>query len=176
MRAGGADPPRPNGERRPHGMRRDLQDLRKLPRSAFVSYQKKHAQPHSPRSRAEARQRLAYPSLSAFAPHRFWRWVSEYWRFRIGRRHPFQTYDGEGGDNGIYRLRGDAREIRIALAGDWGTGTDEAAEVAALIEAWLRTIRSISATSITSETLRRSARISSASVTLAISSRHANGR
>ena len=32
--------------------------------------------------------------------------------------------------------RGDAREIRIALAGDWGTGTDEAAEVAALIEAW----------------------------------------
>ena len=126
-----------SSRRRPvlHGMRRDLQDLRKLPRSAFVSYQKKHAQPHSPRSRAEARQRLAYPSLSAFAPHRFWKWLTEYWRFRIGRRHPFQTYDGEDGDNGIYRLRGDAREIRIALAGDWGTGTDEAAEVAALIEA-----------------------------------------
>ena len=117
-------------------MRKDLKDLRKLPRSAFVSYQKKHAQPHRPRSRAEAAQRLAYPALSAFAPHRVWRWVTEYWRFRIGRRHPFQTYDGEDGDNGVYELRGDAPEIRIALAGDWGTGTDEAAEVAALIEAW----------------------------------------
>ena len=118
MSAGGNEPPRPNGERRPHGMRKDLQDLRKLPRSALISYQKKHAQPHRPRARAEARQRLAYPALSAFAPHRFWRWVTEYWRFRIGRRHPFQTYDGEDGDNGIYQLRGDAREIRIALAGD----------------------------------------------------------
>src|SRR4029077_17099848 len=121
---------------RPHGMRKDLQDLRKLPRSALISYQKKHAQPHRPRARAEARERLAYPALSAFAPHRFWRCVTEYWRFRIGRRHPFQTYDGEDGDNGIYQLRGDAREIRIALAGDWGSGTDEAAQGAALIEDW----------------------------------------
>ena len=49
MSAGGNEPPRPNGERPPHGMRRDLQDLRKLPRSALISYQKKHAQPHRPR-------------------------------------------------------------------------------------------------------------------------------
>ena len=62
--------------------------------------------------------------------------MTEYWRFRIGQRHPFQTYDGEDGDNGVYRLRGDGHEIRIALAGDWGTGTDEAAQVAALIEAY----------------------------------------
>ena len=135
MSAGGNEP-RPNGEGWPHGMRKDLQDLRKLPRSPFISYQKKRAQPHRPRSRAEAAQRQVYPALSAFAPHRFWRWVSEYWQSRIGRRHPFQTYGGEDGDNGLYPLRGDTREIRIALAGDWGTGTDEAVEVAALIEAW----------------------------------------
>ena len=73
MSAGGNEPPRPDGERPRHGVRKDLQDLRKLPRSAFVSYQKKHAQPHRPRSRAEAAQRLAYPGLAAFAPHRFWR-------------------------------------------------------------------------------------------------------
>jgi hypothetical protein len=136
MRASGNEPPRPTGERQPHGARRDLQDLRNLPRSAFIAYQKKHAQPRKPRSRARAAQRLVYPGLAAFAPHRFWKWVTEYWRFRIGRRHPFQTYDGDDGDNGVYRLRSDAREIRIALAGDWGTGTDEAAQVAALIEAW----------------------------------------
>ena len=136
MRASGSEPPRPTRGPRPNGMHRDLQDLRNLPRSAFVSYQKKHAQPHRPRSRAQAAQRLAYPGLAAFAPHRFWKWLTEYWRFRIGRRHPFQIYDGEDGDNGVYRLHGDGREIRIALAGDWGTGTDEAAQVAALIEAW----------------------------------------
>jgi hypothetical protein len=138
MRAGGDEgsSPRLTGERRPHRARKDLRDLTDLPRSAFLSYQRKHAQPHRPRSRAEAAQRSAYPALSAFAPRRFWKWMTEYWRFRIGRRHPFQTYDGEDGDNGIYRLRGDGREIRIALAGDWATGTDEAARVASLIEAY----------------------------------------
>ena len=135
MSASGNEPPRP-AEERPRHARKDLQDLRKLPRSAFVSYQKKHAQPHAPRSRAQAVKHLAYPGLAAFAPHRFWKWLTQYWRFRIGRRHPFQTYDGEDGDNGIYRLSGDAREIRIALAGDWGSGTMRRLEVAALIEAW----------------------------------------
>ena len=137
MRGSEADsPPRRKGERGPHAPRKDLQDLRHLPRSALHSYRKKHAQPHGPRSRAEAVRRGAYPALAAFAPRRFWKWMSEYWRFRIGRRHPFQTYDGGDGDNGVYALRGGGSEIRIALAGDWGTGTDEAAEVAALIEAW----------------------------------------
>src|ERR1700690_1499384 len=107
MRADGKEPPRRRGGRRPDAMASVPQELRAPPRSAFVSYQKKHAQPHRPRARAEARQRLAYPALSAFAPHRFWRWVSEYWRFRIGRRHPFQTYGGEDGDNGIYGLSAD---------------------------------------------------------------------
>jgi hypothetical protein len=92
MHSAGNEPsPRPTGERRSHGMRKDLQDLRNLPRSPLISYQKKHAQPHKPRSRAEASQRLVYPGLAAFTPHRFWKWLSEYWRFRIGRRHPFQT-------------------------------------------------------------------------------------
>jgi len=138
MRAGedAPSPPPQAGEARPHGPRRDLQDLYDLPRSALLSYQRKHAEPGRPRSRAEAVQRAAYPTLGAFAPRRFWRWMSEYWRFRIGRRHPFLTYDGEDGDDGVYELRGDGGEIRIALAGDWATGTDEAAHIASLIERW----------------------------------------
>ena len=138
MHAGGDEPTstRPNGPPRPHAARRDLKDLSGLPRSALLSYQRKHAAPHRPRSRAEAAQRGPTPPLAAFAPRRFWKWMTEYWRFRIGKRHPFLTYDGEDGDNGVYRLKGDAAEIRIALAGDWATGTDEAARVASLIEAW----------------------------------------
>ena len=37
------------------------------------------------------------------SPRRFWRWMTEYWRFRIGRRHPFPDLD-EGGDNGVYNF------------------------------------------------------------------------
>ena len=119
----------------PRGDRRDLQDLVGLPRSAFLSFLQKHVQPQTPRTRAEAAQPSSHPALAAFAPGRMWRWISEYWRYRIGRRHPFQTYDGRDGDRGVYRMRGTDGEVRIALAGDWGTGTDEAAKVAAEIEA-----------------------------------------
>jgi hypothetical protein len=65
-------PQPPTGEGRAHGPRRDLQDLYNLPRSALLSYQRKHAEPHRPRSRAKAAQRPSYPTLGAFAPHRFW--------------------------------------------------------------------------------------------------------
>ena len=115
----------------PHGARRDLQDLRNLSRSAFLAYGQKHAQPRTLRPRAKAARPAQHPGLAAFAPDRLWRWLIEYWRFRIGKRHPFQTYDGQDGDHGVYRLHGSADGIRIALAGDWGTGTDEAFHVAA---------------------------------------------
>jgi hypothetical protein len=116
--------------------RRDLQDLRDLSRSAFLAYAQKHAQPRTARPRTEAARPAQHSNLAAFAPDRLWRWLIEYWRFRIGRRHPFQTYESEAGDNGVYRLQGGAKGIRIALAGDWGTGTDEAFHVAARIRAF----------------------------------------
>jgi hypothetical protein len=114
----------------PHSHRRDLQDLIGLPRSALLSFLQKHMQPRTPRSRVEAAQPASYPALAAFEPQRMWKWFTEYWRYRIGRRHPFLSYAGRDGSNGVYRMRGTDGEIRIALAGDWGTGTDEAAKVA----------------------------------------------
>jgi hypothetical protein len=118
------------------GARRDLQDLRGLSRSAFLAYGQKHAQPGTPRSRTKAARPPQHPNLAAFAPNRLWRWLTEYWRFRIGKRHPFQTYEGSHRDNGVYRLRGGGDGIRIALAGDWGTGTDEAFHVASRMRAF----------------------------------------
>ena len=120
----------------PHSHRRDLQDLVGLPRSALLSFAQKHMQPKAPRTRAEAAQPSPYPKLAAFAPGALWNWLSEYWRYRIGPKHPFKTYDGSDGDNGVYRMRGTDGEVRIALAGDWGTGTDEAAKVGDQIEAY----------------------------------------
>ena len=72
----------------PHSHRRDLQDLVDLPRSALLSFLQKHLQPQAPRTRAEAAAQSSYPTLAAFAPGRMWKWISEYWRYRIGRKHP----------------------------------------------------------------------------------------
>jgi len=62
-----------------------------------------------------------------FLAERFWPWVVSYLR-NIGPRHRFVTYP-EGGNIGVYPL--DLGEpLRIALAGDWATGTDEAEKIA----------------------------------------------
>lgn len=114
--------------------RKDLQDLQDLPRSPFLSFLQKQAQPRAPRSRAAKQQPAKYPKLSAFFSMNVFKWVAEYLSQRFGPRHDFLDYTTSGGDSGIYRLQGDAGTVRIALAGDWGTGTDEAARVAHRIE------------------------------------------
>src|SRR5262249_14571376 len=78
---------------------------------------------------------VSHPILAAFAPQRLGKWIWEYISHRLGRRHPFQSYAASGTDQGVYKLEGDG-EIRIALAGDWATGTDEANAVAKQIAAF----------------------------------------
>src|SRR5215469_1389885 len=120
----------------PTSGRKDLQDLRNLSRAPLFSYAQKQAQPRSPRVKMAALQPAQFPALAAFAPTRLWTWITEYLRYRIGPRHPFLSYSEGGPDNGVYALQGDAQGIRIALAGDWGTGTDEAERIGELIRAF----------------------------------------
>jgi hypothetical protein len=110
-----------------HG--RDLQVFQNLPRSSLASYA----------ARAAEKQQNYHYSLSAFEPHALWQWITEYLGHRFGPRHKFNTYT-EGSGDGVYVLGDDSAiggqrdpggEIRVSVAGDWGTGTDEAAEVAA---------------------------------------------
>lgn len=61
-------------------------------------------------------------------------WVFHYFKTRFGGREEFRTYRGLAGDNGIYRLRGATSSVKVTLAGDWGTGTEEAFSVGRLIE------------------------------------------
>jgi hypothetical protein len=116
--------------------RKDLQDLRNLPRAPFLSYLQKQAQPSARRSRLAASQPAKYPALAAFSPANLCAWITQYLGHRIGRRHPFAHYAKGDRDNGVYRLQGDGGEIRIALAGDWASGTDEAEDIAGLIRAF----------------------------------------
>ncbi len=119
-----SDPPKLQGK--------DLQNFKELPRSALASYV----------ARAAEDQKRFHYTLSALEPHALWQWITEYIGNRLGPRHEFNTYEKSGGDNGIYKLGDDSLiggqpdpngEIRISIAGDWGTGTDESAEVAAMM-------------------------------------------
>ena len=119
----------------PASNRKDLRDLRKLSRSPLLSYLQKQAPPPAPRNKAAALAPPRYPLLAAFSPNRLFKWFWEYLSYRIGPRHRFLVYAEGATDQGIYELKGDP-EVRIALAGDWATGTDEAECVAKLIEAF----------------------------------------
>jgi hypothetical protein len=112
---------------------KDLQVFQQLPRSALGSYI----------ARAGEQQEKSHYTLAALEPQALWQWITEYLGHRIGFRHKFLNYSNAPGDKGIYKLTDNSliggtpdpnREIRISIAGDWGTGTDEAAEVGAMIE------------------------------------------
>ena len=116
--------------------RKDLRDLRNLPRSPLMSFLQKQNQPRAPRPDAAALAPAKHPLLAAFDPRLVWKWITEYLGHRLGPRHPFLSYAKSDPDQGIYKLEGDDEEIRIALAGDWATGTDEADRIAQLITAF----------------------------------------
>lgn len=113
--------------------RKDLRDLRNLSRAPILSYLQKQAQPVAPRDKAAAPAPARYPILAAFTPTRVFTWLRQYLSHRIGPRHPFPTYTTQSKDRGVHRIED---QCRIALAGDWATGTDEAESVAKLIVAF----------------------------------------
>lgn len=66
------------------------------------------------------------------------RWVWHYVKTRIGGKYPFADYETSPADKGVYVLapgNGEAGAVRVALVGDWGSGTREADEVGRRIEA-----------------------------------------
>jgi predicted phosphodiesterase len=75
---------------------------------------------------------LPRPGLAAFLPFQTWRWVSSFAQQIFKPRYgPYPTYEGTG-STGVYAMR-TARAngaVHIAIASDWGTGTQEAAQVA----------------------------------------------
>jgi hypothetical protein len=75
-----------------------------------------------------------YPKLKAFLSSNIFSWIWSYLRLVFERKHPFQSYSNPG-KNGVYRVLPTAgSDVRIGLAGDWATGTDEAHQIALLME------------------------------------------
>src|SRR5690348_9456058 len=107
---------------RPARPRRTAGDLKNLPRSAALS--------HLYRS-AEAVAPPQHPPVSMFSGVALWEWIRHYLAYVFRSKHAFPSHTASP-QHAIYEFQsGDAaEEILIALAGDWGTGTDEAEAVA----------------------------------------------
>ena len=110
-----------------NGRRRDLASLTKLSRKPVLSTARKAADPKQPLTPGEKPPHRMFRNLKAFLPSNLWKWAKEYFRHRFGFKHVFQTYPNPASDNGIYRVK---ENFTVAMASDWGTGTDEAAAVA----------------------------------------------
>jgi len=76
----------------------------------------------------------AFPRLAAFLPQNLWPWVWNYLKSAFTPKYPFPSY-GSNGNHGVYRLSPSrpGAPIKIAMAGDWGSGTDEAYTIATLM-------------------------------------------
>ena len=119
-------------------------DLRKI--EEFCKLRRSPAQSHW-RTQRELRRRAASPGITRLARLKDYlkiqalQWIYHYIKSRFGSRHPFQEYQGT--ETGIYNITPSVPaksvtegedEVRISLAGDWGTGTDEARKIGRLME------------------------------------------
>jgi hypothetical protein len=78
------------------------------------------------RAGASCYSKTTFNPLNAFLPGHLAAWIPHVIRYWFHKKYAFRDYAGPGKGTGIYRI-GDA--ATISLAGDWGTGTDEAQKV-----------------------------------------------
>jgi hypothetical protein len=108
--------------------RRHAGDLVNLPRSAALSHLYLAAEQVAPPNR---------PPESKFSPAALWAWLRNYLAYVLRKKHPFPPYTASP-QQAMYNLLDEngSDAVRIALAGDWGTGTDEAESVATQMKAF----------------------------------------
>jgi hypothetical protein len=71
-----------------------------------------------------------YENLSAYSPTNILAWLKNVGLYWLGAKHPFLTYAAPS--TGIFPMD---NQVKISVAGDWGSGTNEAEKVAAQIRA-----------------------------------------
>ena len=107
---------------------KNLAPLQGLSRVPLVAIAQKQAAPD------QTAPGTMFETLKRFAPSDYVGWITQYIRYRFGRKHAFPAYANPA--DGIYRLDAGGGPIRLGLASDWGTGTDEAHRTGALIAAF----------------------------------------
>lgn len=109
---------------KPHPKFQDQRDLLGLKRSALHS--------HFRQAVDNLADEANFPRLSAFLPQNLWPWIKKYFTYAFNRKHRFLAYPGHG-EKGVYRMVAAhaGQSVKISVVGDWGTGTEEAAKIAA---------------------------------------------
>jgi calcineurin-like phosphoesterase family protein len=110
----------------PRQSQRTIDDLKNLPRSAALSHLYRAAEAASPPN---------HPPESTFAPSSIWEWLRGYSAYILQKKHAFPPYTASP-QEAMYDLRDENghEDVRVSVAGDWGTGTDEAEAVAKHME------------------------------------------
>src|SRR3984885_2711873 len=72
-----------------------------------------------------------YDPLASLLPSRLSKWIPKVAKYWFRKKHAFRDYTAAGKTSGIYPI---PDRLKIGIAGDWGTGTDEARIVAAAME------------------------------------------
>jgi hypothetical protein len=115
---------KPTKKRAGKSHRKDLANFHGMPRSAFGSHF---------RAAGGAYSREAYNPLHGLLPSRLVKWIPHVARFWFRKKHEFRDYTTSGKGTGVYPIEDRAT---ISLLGDWGTGTDEAQQVADCVAAF----------------------------------------
>jgi len=99
--------------------RRTLDDLRNLPRSPALSKYRAALE-------RVGKSPSKFPLLNYFSPAAWWQWFGTYGSDAFNFSCPFRTNTGPY--RSIYPLRNHqgGQKVQVAIAGDWGTGTNEA--------------------------------------------------
>jgi Calcineurin-like phosphoesterase len=98
--------------------RKDLRNFHRMFHSGFASHFRAGASSYSEE---------VYSPLRGLLPGRLAKWIPHVVRYWFRRKHAFRDYTAPGKGNGIFSVED---RFTLSLLGDWGTGTDEAQEVA----------------------------------------------
>ena len=74
-----------------------------------------------------------YSPLKAFLPSHLAAWIPHVMRYWFHKKCPFLDYTAPGKGNGIFQME---ERANLSLVGDWGTGTDEAQDVADCVQSF----------------------------------------
>lgn len=110
------------------GKYQDQNDLLDLKRSALHSHYRQQVD--------KLADVTKFPKAAAFLPNNFLPWIGAYLKYVFRPRHRFVCYPRDG-DHGIYPLKpAQGQVVRVSIAGDWGTGTEESEKVASAMHAF----------------------------------------
>src|SRR5712671_5129398 len=119
------DPNKPQPENRDDLMKnkslKNFQDLSRLPVVNHV------------RSALAATGRPPLHTIRIFERSALWEWITSYLGHVFGKNYPFPGTDTAPNKTSTYTI---PDTLRVSIAGDWGTGTEEAATVSTKMMIW----------------------------------------